>query len=1180
MHSTDLTAAIAVKSFFENAASLYPAIEPQFMPGRGYTNQHRQYFSSPPVLSNLLTFHHDARIVSVQIEGFENQIPHRISHQIRLGERQYAHIECSCRQQRCRVKESLIATILNSSMPEIHSALHLNRISASYARILQACASLNQTPAASKHADRPVSAQIRVNTVAPHNHKLTNPQHQPLAGHKDRVLLAVNFMLTLPPATPRARKTRYLPFQDALDSDLARLESDNPEHFRSLMTLWAQHPRNVPLIISRDAQLSLLKHCMEKYEAVCTENFQQETVGGPFSIGTPVECGIRYEASPAGGTGSFMDVSFFNEERTFHSPYFAALNNLYVAHWDDGPDSADGALTLHQIQGDALLPLLLGDGVNLSADDLKALAADRATNKELHLLPQPPISKDVEAITDPLQATLFLAPVPAAGRRPKVRPMTLTARFAYGDRAVPTDQIGAPSSLIVSGDASFTVQREASKERLMLDGFKAAFPHAVDRDDEFAVDTASKENKAPLTNLDLQPILQSMQDLARLGFRLDIDPSLATLAPEQTNDIEVDAEDLDPKWFNVTLGMDINGERFPLLPIVMQLLSNNSFQLEKPADEPEDHTTLLQAKPSLFVPIRTERLRTALTPLIEWVSKGTLDEQGRIRVRKLSAAIANSRGELPWRNPEQLEDLRTLLTPPKELVQVPDFLVIPPEIEVKTYQLQAATWLSFLARCQLGGILADETGMGKTLTFLIHCAVEHAAGRLNGDILVTCLPNGVVKFFRAICAHLPMFQAEYLSNAAIPIQPRNPESGIRFVVATHTVAANRHRELSDTNTIRWSLMAADDAGLLKNPNNVISSRLRSIPATRRMSIWADPHENSFDEVYAHLDFVEPGVIGTPTDFRRNIRNPLLNGDPDALRRLRAITDVLILKRTHKQVGNPIPDNVHETTPVILSPEERDIYEMLRIAQNTVVRDAIEKKGLQKAKIDFLAAVMRLRRFCDHPKLTKLESCRHLESSKLREFQKLVSELRAEGGNSILVFSQWTDMLDLVSERLAQMDVPHDRIDGTMSPTRRQIVADRVQSGEIDLTLVSLGAGYASLDLFEANVVILLDRWWNPKRERQAIARMRRLGQKRTMRTFFLMAQDTIEESVVANQDEKLSQDAALFDQSSGLARESITAETISDFLGAATDIMPLDKARSINEQLASGDPTDETADPA
>ena len=406
------------------------------------------------------------------------------------------------------------------------------------------------------------------------------------------------------------------------------------------------------------------------------------------------------------------------------------------------------------------------------------------------------------------------------------------------------------------------------------------------------------------------------------------------------------------------------------------------------------------------------------------------------------------------------------------------------EAELRDYQLEGFRWLARHARMGTGACLADDMGLGKTLQAI----TLMLSLRSEGPHLVVCPLSVLAQWEQQIEQFAPTLRAG-----------QNRElKGLKagdVVLCSYGVLLRDAKKLSK---IRWSVAVLDEAQAIKNPQSKTARAAYQLQARVRIATTGTPIENRLSELWSLFAFLNPGLLGTLAAFRRRYEQAGVGRS-----RLRRLIAPFVLRRLKSQVLSELPPRTEVTLKVELSESELAVYEKLR---TDAQRDLEEGQNFE-----LLAHLTRLRQACCHPQLLLPDS--DISSSKLEALLELMEQL-AEGNHRALVFSQFTRFLDLVEERLKQRRVAYQRLDGSTSPKERKRRVEAFQDGEGDVFLISLKAGGTGLNLTGADYVVHLDPWWNPAAEDQASDRAHRIGQRRPVTVYRLVAENTLEEKVV------------------------------------------------------------------
>ncbi len=418
---------------------------------------------------------------------------------------------------------------------------------------------------------------------------------------------------------------------------------------------------------------------------------------------------------------------------------------------------------------------------------------------------------------------------------------------------------------------------------------------------------------------------------------------------------------------------------------------------------------------------------------------------------------------------------------------------------LRPYQQAGYAWLAARAEAGIGAFLADDMGLGKTVQTLA-VLLREAARAGDAPSLVIAPVSLLGNWADEAARFAPGLRVHRLGT-----ERELPELGAGELLLasygqlTARLAAFRRR--------RWNVVVLDEAQAIKNPTSQRARAACALDARWRLCLTGTPIENSLLDLWSEMQFLNPGLLGTRAAFTRRYRQT----DAAAREGLRALLAPLVLRRRKDEVLQQLPPLTEMLVQVEFSPEERALYESVRRRACKTVGEGPE------ARFSLLAELTRLRRACCHGRLVlpAFEGA----SSKLAALGELAGELHA-AGHRLLVFSQFTDVLDLAESDLTAQGLTTLRLDGSTPAAVRSGRVRRFQQGEADAFLISLKAGGAGLNLTAADYVILLDPWWNPAAEMQAAGRAHRMGQGRPVTLCRLIVRDTVEERIVALQRDK------------------------------------------------------------
>jgi SNF2 family DNA or RNA helicase len=468
--------------------------------------------------------------------------------------------------------------------------------------------------------------------------------------------------------------------------------------------------------------------------------------------------------------------------------------------------------------------------------------------------------------------------------------------------------------------------------------------------------------------------------------------------------------------------------------------------------------------------------------------------------------------------PPGFADLQALLA---DFTGLPE-AELPEDIQatLRPYQRCGVNWLEFLGQAGLGALLADDMGLGKTLQAL--CTI-------HGRTLVVA-PTSVLHNW---AEELERFRPR-LRYAIYHGTQRQLEPAADVVLTTYAILR------LDTETLAqevWETVVLDEAQTIKNPDSQVARAAYRLQAQRRMVLTGTPVENRLDELWSVMHFLNPGFLGGRQHFQEHYAKPIAAGQANTAARLRERLRPFILRRRKQEVATELPPRTDVVLHCLLSEDERQVYDAIHAATREQVVSRLAAGG---SVLEALEALLRLRQACCHSALIPGQQAE--TSSKVTLLLETLEQVVAEG-HKALVFSQWTTLLDRVEPHLQTAGLDFVRLDGATRD--RAGVVHRFQDVQgPPVMLISLRAGGLGLNLTAADHVFLLDPWWNPAVEEQAADRAHRLGQDRPVLVYHLVAEDTVEERILALQAHKRALSDAVLEGAAGAA--SLTRE---DLLG-------------------------------
>jgi superfamily II DNA or RNA helicase len=624
---------------------------------------------------------------------------------------------------------------------------------------------------------------------------------------------------------------------------------------------------------------------------------------------------------------------------------------------------------------------------------------------------------------------------------------------------------------------------------------------------------------------------ESVPALEKIGFRVALETTLATEIIEPDDDaIDATLTQSGAWWFDLDLGIVVGGQRVQLLPVLVNLL--------RAFDTPAELDRLLTAEKCYaplpdgrFVALRAQRVRVILKTLIELFDEKPLDDKNSLRV-SLDLASALMKIEAlthkRWVGDASLQDLVAKLHDFSGIEDRP----LPKGLHatLRTYQKEGYNWLHFLGDNSLGGILADDMGLGKTVQTLSYILARKERKKPKNPTLVV-MPTSLISNWQAEAERFAPTLRVLTLHGKTRFEHFTEIPNADLVLSTYPLLT---RDVEDLKKQPWDLLVLDEAQAIKNPSAKMTQAACELEATQRLCLTGTPIENHLGEAWSLFTFLMPGLLGDHRRFTRLYRTPIeqqndLERQELLTRRLRPF----ILRRLKTDVAKELPPKTEIVQRVVLSDEQRDLYETVRAMMNDKVRAEVAAKGLARSQIVILDALLKLRQVCCDPRLVKLSATKKVKSSaKMDELLDMVPTL-IEDGRKILLFSQFTSMLDLIKPELDARGIPYVELRG--STKDRKTPVERFQNGDVPLFLISLKAGGTGLNLTAADAVIHFDPWWNPAVENQATDRAYRIGQDKPVFVYKLIAEGTVEERILELQNKKAHLAGALYGDDPGAA---------------------------------------------
>ncbi len=563
----------------------------------------------------------------------------------------------------------------------------------------------------------------------------------------------------------------------------------------------------------------------------------------------------------------------------------------------------------------------------------------------------------------------------------------------------------------------------------------------------------------------------------------------STEAPEISFDlVEPEPGDDYTDWLDLAVTVTVEGESIPLPDVLAALTLGHEF---------------LVLPSGLFVPTDLPEL-TRLREVVEAAAELRESDGDRIGVGRhdlgIWAQLADT-GLVDAQAAQWVERARAL----RDLTELPRPEPVGLVTELRSYQREGFWWLAFLYDHGLGGILADDMGLGKTLQVLALMQYARARRPEDGPFLVVAPTSVVSAWAQEAARHAPGLRVGVIERRTDDVAETAAASDL--VVTTYTLL---RLGSADYAGVRWAGLVLDEAQQVKNHQSKTYAAARGVDAPFRLAVTGTPFENRLMELWALLSITVPGLYPWPKQFRERVVRPIeRGGDQQVLARFRQRLRPFLLRRTKELVADDLPPKQEQVLDVVLDGRHRKLYDTHLAKERQRILGLVE--DFDRNRVAIFSALTKLRQLALDPALVD-PAHDAVGSAKLDLLVDHLAEI-SEEGHRALVFSQFTSFLARVRSRLDAEGIAATYLDGATRD--RAAVIDRFRTGDTPVFLISLKAGGVGLTLTEADYVFVLDPWWNPAAEAQAVDRAHRIGQTKHVHVYRLVATDTIEDKVMA-----------------------------------------------------------------
>ena len=436
--------------------------------------------------------------------------------------------------------------------------------------------------------------------------------------------------------------------------------------------------------------------------------------------------------------------------------------------------------------------------------------------------------------------------------------------------------------------------------------------------------------------------------------------------------------------------------------------------------------------------------------------------------------------------------------------------------ELRDYQRAGFQWLCTLDSLEWGACLADDMGLGKTLQTL--CFLAYLNTKKRNTHLIVCPTSLIYNWeseIQKFCKHLK-YVIHYGNERKDSV---THFSEYDIVITSYGMVRSDIKEFA---AFPFHYVILDESHAIKNPASQISKAVSLLICKNRLALSGTPLQNNTMDIYSQMNFLNPGMLGSAESFKTEFATPIdKHSDRNKIELLRKMLFPFMLRRTKEQVAKDLPDKTESILWCEMEKEQRKIYNSFKEYYRKLILKKIDEEGMNKSSFFILEGLLKLRQICDSPAILNEEVKYPNESVKIEE---LVRELEENTGtHKALVFSQFVTMLKLIENELVKKEIPYLYLDGQTKAAERNNLVNQFQNDkEQKVMLISLKAGGVGLNLTSADYVYLIDPWWNPAVEQQAVDRTHRIGQTQKVFAYKMICKDSIEEKILSLQQKKKS----------------------------------------------------------
>lgn len=476
----------------------------------------------------------------------------------------------------------------------------------------------------------------------------------------------------------------------------------------------------------------------------------------------------------------------------------------------------------------------------------------------------------------------------------------------------------------------------------------------------------------------------------------------------------------------------------------------------------------------------------------------------------------------------------------KEFTEIEDF-PLPSKFngQLRPYQKAGFNWLRFLDEYSFGGCLADDMGLGKTVQTLAMLQAQKENGSEDANLLV--MPTSLIYNWEMEARKFTSDLKVLIYTGTQRVKDPSKFADYDLVLTSYGIV---RLDINIMQECYFNYIILDESQAIKNPTSNIAKAVKQLKSRRKLILTGTPIENSTLDLWSQMSFVNPGLLGNQVFFKKEFLTPIeKNSDVQKSLKLNAIIKPFILRRDKSQVATELPDKVENVKYCTMSTMQEEFYEREKSFFRNKIIDTIESDGLRASQMILLQGLTKLRQIANHPKMVDPKYMG--DSGKMEDITHMLTSALSKG-HKILVFSQFVKHLTLISEYLKNQKIDFAYLDGS-TKDRAAEVKKFQENDKLKIFLISLKAGGVGLNLTKADYVFILDPWWNPAIEAQAVDRAHRIGQENRVFTYKFITKGTVEEKILLLQKAKLRLASNLINIEEGFIK-SLSEEDIKSIL--------------------------------